>query len=54
MSNPRGYNKSKLKQNSDIRETVEAHISKKVRSKSRRSGASNNTTIGFHGANYPN
>jgi hypothetical protein len=55
MSNPRGgYTKSKLKQNQDIRDTVEAHIAKKGRSKSRRSGPATSTAIGFHGVNYPN
>ena len=44
MSNPRSgggaYMKSRLKQNQDIRETVETHVSKKGRSKSRRQGNS--------------
>ena len=38
MSNPRGgaYMKSRIKGNQDIKETVEAHMNKKGRSKSRR------------------
>lgn len=48
MSNPRGgaYMKSRIKGNQDIKETVEAHMNKKGRSKSRRQGAANqNRTI---------
>ena len=38
MSNPRSYIQNRLRQNQDIKDTVESHIPKKGRSKSRKQG----------------